>query len=159
MNIESNALQKATEQVELTNQESKHSKCWKLINEITGRKNTKKGIIKAKSKEDRVKIWYEHFKKLLGSDRKGDENILVNTDLNLVLNETHNIAITAFTLEEYRKVTDNLKDGKAAGPDDISPEILKYCKFDDIILNFANNILFFTRNTSSMDIKQHKATT
>ena len=142
MNIESNALQKATEQVELTNQESKHSKCWKLINEITGRKNTKKGIIKAKSKEDRVKIWYEHFKKLLGSDRKGDENILVNTDLNLVLNETHNIAITAFTLEEYRKVTDNLKDGKAAGPDDISPEILKYCKFDDIILNFANNILF-----------------
>ena len=58
------------------------------------------------------------------------------------MNETHNIAITAFTLEEYRKVTDNLKDGKAAGPDDISPEILKYCKFDDIILNFANNILF-----------------
>ena len=42
MNIESNALQKAREQVELTNKESKHSKCWKLINEITGRKNTKK---------------------------------------------------------------------------------------------------------------------
>ena len=57
------------------------------------------------------------------------------------LNETHNILITAFTLEEYRKVTDNLKDGKA-GPDDISPEILKYYKFDDIILHFANNILF-----------------
>ena len=47
MNIESNALQKVTEQVELTNQESKHYKCWKLINEITGRKNTNKGIIKA----------------------------------------------------------------------------------------------------------------
>ena len=44
MNIESNALQKATEQVELTNQESKHSKCWKLINEITGRQNTKKEL-------------------------------------------------------------------------------------------------------------------
>ena len=64
------------------------------------------------------------------------KNILVNTDLNLVLNETHNIAITAFTLEEYRKVTDILKMVH------ISPEILKYCKFDDIILNFANNILF-----------------
>ena len=38
MNIESNALQKATEQVKLTNQESKHSKCWKLINEITPKK-------------------------------------------------------------------------------------------------------------------------
>ena len=140
-NIESNALQKATEQVELTNQESKHSKCWKLINEITGRKNTKKGIIKAKSKDDRVNIWYEHFKKLLGSERKDDTNISINPDLNLDLSETHDIRITAFTLEEYRKVTNNLKDGKAAGPDDISPEILKYCTFDDIILNFANNIL------------------
>ena len=58
----------------------------------------KKRIIKAKSKEDRVKIWYEHFKKLLGSDRKGDENISVNANLNLDLNETHNILTTAFTL-------------------------------------------------------------
>ena len=61
--------------------------------EVNKRNNTKKGIIKAKSKEDRVKIWYEHFKKLLGSDRKGDENISVNADLNLDLNETYNISI------------------------------------------------------------------
>ena len=100
-----------------------------------------KRIIKAKSNDDRVNIWYEHFKKLLGSERKDDTNISINADLNLDLSETHDIRITAFTLEEYRKVTNNLKDGKAAGPDDISPEILKYCTFDDIILNFANNIL------------------
>ena len=72
----------------------------------------------------------------------------INADFNLDFNETHNILTTAFTLGGYRKVTTNLKDGKAAWPNDISLEILKYCKFDDIILNFANNTLFLEETTA-----------
>ena len=49
-------------------------------------------------------IWHEHFKKWLGSDRKGDENLTIKADINLDLNETHNILTAAFTLGEYRKV-------------------------------------------------------
>ena len=49
------------------------------------------------------------------------------------LNETRNILTAVFTLEEYRKVTNNLKDLKAAGPDDVSLEILNYCKSADNI--------------------------
>ena len=36
------------------------------------------------------------LQKLLGSDIKGDENISVNADLNLDLNETHNILVTVY---------------------------------------------------------------
>ena len=43
--------------------------------------------IKAKSKEGRVKIWYEHFKKLMGSDGTGNENLSINEDLNLDFND------------------------------------------------------------------------
>lgn len=38
-----------------------------MFNEITGR-TAKKGIIKAKDKEDRINKWYIHFKELLGNE-------------------------------------------------------------------------------------------
>ena len=33
------------------------------------------------------------------------------------------------------------RNGKQAGPDNIPPEVLNSCNFDEIILDFANNIL------------------
>ena len=61
-------------------------------------KTPKKGIIKAKSKED----WVSRlaFQQLLGSDIKGDEYLPINPDFNLNFNETHIILTTAFTLGE-----------------------------------------------------------
>ena len=37
---------------------------WRLINDITGRRTAKKGIIKAKDKRDRINKWYTHLKEL-----------------------------------------------------------------------------------------------
>jgi hypothetical protein len=42
------------------------------------------------------------------------------------------------TIEEFRKVKSSLKIWKAAGPDDITPEVFKTCDFDEICLDFCN---------------------
>ena len=46
-----------------------------------------------------------------------------------------------FTLEEFRKTKASLKSGKAAGPDNIPPEVFKACDFDEICLKFCNKAL------------------
>ena len=46
-----------------------------------------------------------------------------------------------FDLDEYRKVKASLKLGKAAGPDEIPPEVFKSCDFDQICLDFCNDAL------------------
>ena len=125
--------------VEQSNEQCKHAESWKLINKITGRKNSKRGKIKANSKEERVTIWYEHFKQLLGNNNEEYETS--NTGIKTISGNNSNIKTGPFTPAEYSNVKERLTDGKAAGPDGITPEILKYCKFDDIILEFSNKML------------------
>ena len=43
-----------------------------------------------------------------------------------------------FTIGEFRKVKSSLKTGKAAGPDEIPPEIFKSCDFGEMCLDFCN---------------------
>ena len=45
----------------------KLTKCWKFVNELTGQKSTKKGIIKANSNEERINKWYIYFRDLLSN--------------------------------------------------------------------------------------------
>ena len=45
-----------------------------------------------------------------------------------------------FTMDDYKAVKNNIKTGKAADPDGISPEVLKYCDLDEIFLQFANKL-------------------
>ena len=40
---------------------------WNLINEISGRKDTQSSQLNGNNAEDRVVLWYEHFRKLLGN--------------------------------------------------------------------------------------------
>ena len=49
-----------------------------------------------------------------------------------------NIEDGPFTELEYKKVKNTLKVGKSSGPDDIPPEVFKYCQFNDIGLKFCN---------------------
>ena len=59
---------------------------WKTVNEITGRKNTPSGKIKADSPAERLQKWKEHFQNLLGKPPKGvitpviHELLPINTD-------------------------------------------------------------------------------
>ena len=136
--IEEEELDEMIRQVEEANEKSKHGESWKLINKITGRKEGKQGIVKGKSKEERIQKWYTHFKDLLGKDpvRTEAEEDEIDPVLQGLLIEDGN-----FTIEELEKAKKSLKDGKQAGPDNIPPEILKNCDFNDIILELANNLL------------------
>lgn len=40
-----------------------------------------------------------------------------------------------------RKLEKKKKENNAPGPNSISPEVLKRCEINDIVLNFVNNIL------------------
>lgn len=123
--------------VETADTNSKHGQSWRLINEITGRKNTKQGILKGSSKEDRLKKWHDHFKALLGN-----EPAITNPDEEVkTIFENLEIPTGPFTMEEYEHVKKKLVAGKAAGPDGIPPEVFKLCNIDDIMLRFANNLL------------------
>ena len=44
-------------------------------------------------------------------------------------------------MHEYTRIKQYLINGKASKPNLISPEILKYCNFDEIILEYANKTL------------------
>ncbi len=43
--------------------------------------------------------------------------------------------------DRYARVKAALKQGKAAGPDDIPPEVLKNCDLDVIVLEMCNTAL------------------
>ena len=55
--------------------------------------------------------------------------------------EDLNIKDGPFTLDEFRKVKSSIKIGKAAGPDDIPPDVYKSCDFDMICLDMCNRAL------------------
>ena len=135
--LEEEDLNEMIDQVETADKSCKHGESWKLINKISGRKNTKSGILKGKNKEERVKNWYLHFSLLLGKepivDDEDEEIQPVFTNLRYKTGP--------FDIDEYQAAKKRLKEGKAAGQDGIPPEVLKRCDIDDIVLKFANKLL------------------
>ena len=131
-------LNKMIDRVENASAKARHGESWRLINEITGRKAAKRGILKGSSSEDRLEKWRNYFNNLLGNvptiEGEREEEIQPVLDP-LDINEG------PFTTEEYMEVKNNLTKGKSSGPDGIPPEVLKRCNLDNIILSFANNLI------------------
>ena len=123
--------------IEATHGAQQYGEAWRTVNEITGRKQTKEGQVAGVSPEERVTTWFTHFKNLLGSPPEVDDpdeeipNIFEDLDIN----------DEPFTLDEFRKVKSSIKIGKAAGPDEIPPDVYKSCDFDEICLDFCNRAL------------------
>ena len=130
-------FEKMIRDVEVHDANSRPKECWNLIN-ITGRKSSKQGIIKAKDKKDQLNKWYVHFKNLLGNQPIVEGSPEENTTP--VINNLM-IPDEPFTREEYTKVKNESKNGEACGLDGTPPEVFKYCDLDDILLEFANNLL------------------
>lgn len=134
-------LESMIKQVENADAIAQHAQSWKLINEISGRKSAKKGVIKGNSKEDRINSWYQHFSQLLGSEPNVSD-INPNEDIPPIYENLNlNIESGPFTMKEYQEVKTKLRTGKMPGGDDIPPEVLKYCDLDEIVLKYANMLL------------------
>ena len=74
--IEEEELDALIQEVEKADEKSNQGESWKLINSLTGSKIGRQGILKGKTKEDRLNSWHKHFQSLLGTDpvRAEEEN-------------------------------------------------------------------------------------
>ena len=91
----------------------KISNALKTINTIGGRKKSNKLRIKAKDDNERVKLWHNHFKELLG---KNTQTINENEQEWEIINGL-DINTEPFTLEDLSKATSNISYEKAVGLD------------------------------------------
>ena len=123
--------------VEEADSKSQHGESWKLINEISGRKTSKKGILKGKSQEERIKAWYIYFSNLLGkkpvTSNAGEEEITT------VLHQL-SIKTGPFTVKEYQAVKRKMKERNTGIGWNFNRSI-EHCDFDDIIVKYANKLL------------------
>ena len=93
----------------MSNQKSAFA--WKVVNDITGRKKNNKSKIKATSGEERIKLWHNHFKYLLGKPPESKSSTITN------ISNFLNIETGIFTKYELEKAIKSIKNGKACGLD------------------------------------------
>ena len=115
----------------------KSALAWKIVNEISGRKNSNKSKLKASNDEERVKLWQTHFEDLLGKPPKPTHN---SNDHCITILHKLDIKIGPFTTHEIDIAIKNIKNGKATGLYEIPSEVWKIKEFQDILLKSCNSV-------------------
>ena len=105
------------------------------INEVNRRKSTAKAKLKAANEQERIKLWKNHFENLLGNPPKGTHGPITR-----IISKQLDIELGPFTQEELDSVLRKIKNRKAAGLDEIPPEVWKTRQFDDILLRHCNAV-------------------
>ena len=108
---------------------------WQTINEVSRRKNAAKAKLKAANQQERIKLWKQHFENLLGNPPK-----ITHEPITRIISKQLDIKLGPFTQEELDFVHRKIKNRKAAGLDEISPEVWKTRQFDDILLRHCNAV-------------------
>ena len=86
---------------------------WQTVNEVSKRKSTSKAKLKAANQEERIHMWKEHFKNLLGKSPKFKDNPITKINNNQL-----DIKLSQFTKEKLDVVLRKIKCRKVAGLDD-----------------------------------------
>ena len=108
---------------------------WQTINEVSRRKNTAEAKLKAANQQERIKLWKEHFENLLGNPPK-----ITHEPITRIISKQLDIKLGLFTQEELDSLLRKIKNRKAAGLDEISPEIWKTRQFEDILFRHCNAV-------------------
>ena len=108
---------------------------WQTINEVSRRKSTAKAKLKVTNQQERIKLWKQYFENLLGNPPKVTHEPITRT-----ISKQLDIKLGPFTLEELDSVLRKIKNRKAAGLDEIPPELWKTRQFDDIHLRNCNTV-------------------
>ena len=128
---------------------------WQTINEVSRRKSTAKAKLKAASQQERVKLWEQHFKNLLGNPPE-----ITDEPITRIISKQLDVKLGPFTKEELDSVLRRIKNRKAAGLDEIPPEVWKTRQFDDILLRQCNAVYSqnrierWTRDASFLSLKE-----
>ena len=104
---------------------------WQTINEFSRRKST----AKATSQQDRIHLWKQHFETLLGNPPE-----VTHEPITRIIRKQLDIKLGPFTQEEFDSVLRKIKNRKAAGLDEIPPEVWKTRQFDDTQLQHCNAV-------------------
>ena len=107
---------------------------WQTINEVSRRKNTAKAKLKAANQQERIKLWKQHFENLLGNPSK-----ITHEPITRIISKQLDIKLGPIT-QELDSVLRKIKNRKAAGLDEIPPEVWKTRQFDDIQLRHCNPV-------------------
>ena len=110
------------------------------INEVSRRKGIVKAKLKAANQQERIKLWKKHFENLLGNPSK-----VTHEPITRIISKQLDIKLGPFTEEEPNSVLRKIKNRKAAGRDEIPPEVWKTRQFDDILLRHYNAV--YNQNT------------
>ena len=105
------------------------------INEVSGRKSTAKAKFKAANQQERIKLWKQHFENLLANPPN-----ITQEPINRIISKQLDIKLGPFTKKELDSVLRKIKNRKAAGLDEIPPEVWKTRQFDDILLRHCNAV-------------------
>ena len=108
---------------------------WQTINEVSRRKNTAKAKQKAANQHKRIKLWKQHFENLQGNPPK-----ITHEPITRIISKQLDIKLGPFTQEELDSVLRKIKNRKAAGLNEIPPEVWKTRQFDDILLRHYNAV-------------------
>ena len=101
---------------------------WQTIKEVSRRMSITKAKLKAANQQERIKLWKQHFKNLLGNPLK-----VTHEPITRIIRKQLDIKLRLFT-QELDSVLKKIKNRKAAGLDEIPPEVWKTRQFDDILL-------------------------
>ena len=102
---------------------------------MSRRKSTTKAKLKAANQQERIKLWKQHFKNLLGNPPK-----VTHESITRIISKQLDIKLGPFTQEELNSVLKKIKNRKAAELDEIPPEVWKTKHFDDILLRHCNAV-------------------
>ena len=108
---------------------------WQTINEMSRKKSTAKEKLKATNQRERIKLWKQHFENLPGNLPK-----VTHEPITRIISKQLDIKLGSFTQEELDSVLRKIKNRKAAGFDEIPPEVWKTRQFDDILLRHCNAV-------------------
>ena len=108
---------------------------WQTINEVSRRKSTVKAKLKAANQQERIKLWKQHFENLQGNPPK-----VTHEPITRIISKQLDIKLGPFTQEELDSILRKIKNRKAAGLDEIPPEVRKTRQFDDILLRHCNAV-------------------
>ena len=101
---------------------------------MSGRKNSDKVKLKAISQQERMHPWKQHIENLLGNHPK-----VTHEPITRIISKQFDIKLGRFT-RELDSVLRKIKNRKAAGLDEILPEVWKTRHFDDILLHHSNTV-------------------
>ena len=116
-------------------EEEGHSQiAWQTVNEQCQRKSTSKAKLKPANQEERIQMWKEYFKNLLGSSPKDTDKPIIK-----IIHRQVDIKLRQFN-QELNVVLTKIKSRKAAGFVEILLNVRKTRKFHDLQLRFYNAV-------------------